>query len=182
MSALTQEVGFGCENLGLPRSLIVERVTEALNFVGLSGFEDREPAALSGGQQQRLAIACVLAMDPELLVLDEPTSELDPIGAEQVMEVIARLNQELGKTIVLVTHDMDFVARMPARVMLLCDRHLVEDASPQKIFSNMELLASARIRAPQVCEVVHGLRLQGYTNERRTDHFGCHAAIPSGNA
>ncbi|NPV56135.1 MAG: ATP-binding cassette domain-containing protein [Anaerolineae bacterium] len=157
-----QEVGFGCENLGLPRPVILERVKQALDFVGLSGLEEREPTALSGGQQQRLAIACVLAMDPEILVLDEPTSELDPIGAEQVMDVIARMNQELGKTILLVTHDMEFVTKYASRVMLLNDRRLIMDGTPQEIFSKVELLAQSRIRPPQVCEVAEGLRQLGY--------------------
>lgn len=151
--SVLQEVAFGCENLGLPRTKIQERVEQALDFVGLSGYEEREPSALSGGQQQRLAIACVLAMDPELLVLDEPTSELDPIGAEQVMDVIARLNRELGKTIILVTHDMEFVTRYASRILLLFDHKLIEDGSPQKIFSNPALLEQARIRPPQVCEL-----------------------------
>lgn len=161
-----QEVAFGCENLGLPREQIQERVSQALEFVSLTGYEDREPSALSGGQQQRLAMACVLAMDPELLVLDEPTSELDPIGAEQVMDVIARLNRELGKTIYMVTHDMEFVTRYASRVLLLYDHHLIEDGSPQKIFSNTALLEKARIRPPQVCEMAQILFQDGYPLER----------------
>jgi energy-coupling factor transporter ATP-binding protein EcfA2 len=161
-----QEVAFGCENLGLSRAVIQERVSQALAFVGLSGFEDREPSAMSGGQQQRLAMACVLAMDPEILVLDEPTSELDPIGAEQVMEVIARLNRELGKTILMVTHDMEFVTRYASRVLLLYDHRLIEDSSPQNIFSNTALLEQARIRPPQVCELAHRLLEDGYSLER----------------
>ena len=157
-----QEVAFGCENLGLPREEIKERVSQALEFVGLNGIEDREPSTLSGGQQQRLAMACVLAMDPELLVLDEPTSELDPIGAEQVMDVIARLNRELGKTIFMVTHDMEFVTRYSSRVLLLFDHRLIEDGTPQKIFSNTALLEQARIRPPQVCELAQSLSKDGY--------------------
>jgi energy-coupling factor transporter ATP-binding protein EcfA2 len=160
-----QEVAFGCENLGLPRPKIQERVSQALDFVGLSGYEDREPSALSGGQQQRLAMACVLAMDPELLVLDEPTSELDPIGAEQVMDVIARLNRELGKTIFMVTHDMEFVTKYASRVLLLYNHCLIDDGSPQKIFSNTALLEQARIRPPQVCDLAQSLIRRGYRLE-----------------
>jgi energy-coupling factor transporter ATP-binding protein EcfA2 len=157
-----QEVAFGCENLGLPREKIQERVNEALKFVGLEGYEEREPSALSGGQQQRVAIACVLAMDPEVLVLDEPTSELDPIGSEQVMEVIARMNKELGKTIFLVTHDMEFVARYADRVLVFNECCLVEDGTPEKVFSQAALLKDARIRPPQVCELALGLQERGY--------------------
>jgi energy-coupling factor transport system ATP-binding protein len=161
-----QEVGFGCENLGWPRQKIQKRVEEALAFVGLSGYESRQPSALSGGQQQRVAIACVLAMDPEILVLDEPTSELDPIGSEQVMEVIARLNRELGKTIFMVTHDMEFVAKYASRVLVLNDCCLMEDGNPQDIFGKEDLLKAARIRPPQVCEVSQQLRLHGYSIPR----------------
>ncbi len=157
-----QEVAFGCENLGLPRETIRHRVEEALDFVGLAGFEAREPSALSGGQQQRVAIACVLAMNPEVLVLDEPTSELDPIGSEQVMEVIARMNRELDKTIFLVTHDMEFVARFAKRVLVLNNGTLIEDGSPQAVFSQASLLREARIRPPQVCEVLLSLADYGY--------------------
>lgn len=151
------EVAFGCENLGLPRNEIRKRVSTALEFVGLSGFEDREPGALSGGQQQRVAIACVLAMEPEVLVLDEPTSELDPIGSEQVMEVIARLNRELGKTVFLVTHDMDVVTRYADRVLVLCDGKLLMEGTPRDVFSLPSLLEDARIRPPQVCEIMYSL-------------------------
>lgn len=151
------EVAFGCENLGLPRDEIERRVKTALEFVGLSGFEEREPGALSGGQQQRVAIACVLAMEPEVLVLDEPTSELDPIGSEQVMEVIARLNRELGKTVFLVTHDMDVVTRYADRVLVLCDGKLLMEGTPRDVFSLPSLLEDARIRPPQVCEVMYSL-------------------------
>ncbi len=161
-----QEVAFGCENLGLPREVIQRRVQEALDFVGLAGFEKREPSALSGGQQQRVAIACVLAMNPEVLVLDEPTSELDPIGSEQVMEVIARMNRELKKTIFLVTHDMEFVAKYASRVLVLNQGCLVEDNTPEAVFCQAELLKQARIRPPQVCDVMQGLKQDGYPVER----------------
>ena len=152
-----EEVAFGCENLGLPRELIAEKVRQALDFVGLAGYDERAPGALSGGQQQRVAIACVLAMDPSILVLDEPTSELDPIGSEQVMQVIARINRELGKTVFLVTHDMEFVARYADRVLVLTDGTLLEDGTPEQVFAQPDLLKRARIRAPQVSEVAHGL-------------------------
>ncbi len=157
-----QEVAFGCENLGMPRQEIRQRVQQALEFVGLAGLDDREPSTLSGGQQQRVAIACVLAMDPEVLVLDEPTSELDPIGSEQVMEVIARMNRELKKTIFLVTHDMDFVARFASRVLVLNQGCLVEDAAPEAVFAQAALLEQARIRPPQVCAVAQQLLARGY--------------------
>jgi len=155
------EVAFGCENLGMPREMILQNIRKAMEFVGLEGLEDRQPSALSGGQQQRVAIACVLAMDPEVLVLDEPTSELDPIGSEQVMRVVARLNRELGKTIVLVTHDTEFAAQYADRVLVLSEGSLVCDGTPKEIFKQEELLAKVRVRAPQVCQAAFELRRRG---------------------
>jgi len=155
------EVAFGCENLGMAPPHIREALQEALAFVGLEGYEQRQPSALSGGQQQRVAIACVLAMKPEVLVLDEPTSELDPVGSEQVMGVIARLNQELGKTVVLVTHDMEFVAQYAGRVLVLSQGALVSDGTPREIFCQEELLGRVQIRPPQVCQAAFALRKRG---------------------
>lgn len=173
------EVAFGCENLGIPRNEIRERITRALSFVKLEGFERREPAALSGGQQQRIAMACVLAMDPEVLVLDEPTSELDPLGSEQVMEVIARLNRDLGKTVFLVTHNAEFVAQYADRVLVINQGQLIEDGTPQEVFSNEELMRSANIRPPQVSEIAFNLRRNGLPIEKipitldaASDYFG----------
>lgn len=156
------EVAFGCENLGLPRQEIRQRAQEALAFTELEGLEDRQPSTLSGGQQQRVAIACVLAMRPDVLVLDEPTSELDPLGSEQVMGVIARLNRELGKTVILVSHDTAFVAQYAQRVLVLYEGRLVEDGTPKQVFSNQELLRQAKIRPPQVCEIAFELRSRGF--------------------
>lgn len=156
------EVAFGCENLGFPRSRIQENVRQSLAFVGLEGFEQRQPSALSGGQQQRVAIACVLAMEPTVLVLDEPTSELDPLGSEQVMQVIARLNRELGKTILLVTHNTEFVAQYADRVLVLNEGRLVADDTPAEIFSREKLLRETRIRPPQVSELAFVLQSMGY--------------------
>jgi energy-coupling factor transporter ATP-binding protein EcfA2 len=156
------EVAFGCENLGIPRERIRRNLQEALAFVGLPGFEERQPSALSGGQQQRVAIACVLAMEPEVLLLDEPTSELDPMGSEQVMEVIARLNRELGKTVVLVTHDTEFVAQYADRVLVLYQGCLVSDSTPRETFSQPELMARVQVRPPQVCEAAFALSQRGF--------------------
>lgn len=155
------EVAFGCENLGLAREIIRNRVTESLAFVGLEGYEKREPTALSGGQQQRVAIACVLAMQPDVLILDEPTSELDPLGSEQVMGVIARLNRELGKTVILVSHDTGFVAQYANRVLVLNEGCLIADDTPKNIFSKIELLRTAKIRPPQVCEIAFEMIRRG---------------------
>lgn len=160
------EVAFGCENLGIPRDEIRRRITRALEFVKLEGYEKREPAALSGGQQQRIAIACVLAMEPEVLVLDEPTSELDPLGSEQVMEVIARLNNELGKTVFLVTHNSEFVAQYADRVLVVSQGSLINDGAPRQVFSQEELIKNANVRLPQVSEIAFNLRRNGLPIDR----------------
>lgn len=155
------EVAFGCENLGLPREVIRQRIQETLAFIGLEGLEEREPSSLSGGQQQRAAIACVLAMQPDVLVLDEPTSELDPVGSQQVMQIIARLNRELGKTIVLVSHDTEFIAQFADRLIVLDEGRLVGDGSPKEIFSQVDFLHQVRIQPPQVTEVAYKMRQRG---------------------
>ncbi|MBN1538312.1 MAG: ATP-binding cassette domain-containing protein [Anaerolineales bacterium] len=156
------EIAFGCENLGFPRQKIIQNLHDALTFVGLQGYENRQPTALSGGQQQRVAIACVLAMEPDVLVLDEPTSELDPIGSEQVMETITRLNRSLGKTVILVSHDTEFIAQFADRVLVINDGSLVLDGSPREVFSKADLLSSCRIRPPQVCQLSYELRKKGF--------------------
>lgn len=155
------EIAFGCENLGMPRQKILQNLHDALTFVGLQGYESRQPSALSGGQQQRVAIACVLAMEPDVLVLDEPTSELDPMGSEQVMEVINRLNRELGKTVILVSHDTEFIAQFADRVLVINDGALILDGTPREVFSQADLLASNHIRPPQVSQLSFEVRQRG---------------------
>lgn len=156
------EIAFGCENLGMPRQKILQNLHETLTFVGLQGYETRQPSALSGGQQQRVAIACVLAMEPDVLVLDEPTSELDPMGSEQVMDVINRLNRGLGKTVILVSHDTEFIAQYADRVLVINDGMLILDGTPREVFSQADLLASNCIRPPQVSQLSFELRQRGY--------------------
>lgn len=155
------EIAFGCENLGMPRQKILQNLHETLTFVGLQGYETRQPSALSGGQQQRVAIACVLAMEPDVLVLDEPTSELDPMGSEQVMDVINRLNRGLGKTVILVSHDTEFIAQYADRVLVINDGMLILDGTPREVFSQADLLASNCIRPPQVSQLSFELRQRG---------------------
>ncbi len=156
------EVAFGCENLGLSPERIKKNIQEALEFVGLTGIEDREPSSLSGGQQQRVAIACVLAMQPKVLILDEPTSELDPLGSKQVFEVIYRLNRELGKTVILVSHETEYIARFADRVIVLNEGEIIMDSTPQEVFANKKVLKKANIRPPQVSDIAFTLQARGY--------------------
>lgn len=151
------EVAFGPENLGYPPDVIRTNMCEALETVGLIGLENRKPTQLSGGQKQRLAIASVLAMKPKILVLDEPTSEIDPAGSEQVFSVLRKLNRENGMTIVLVSHKSEFVAEFAHRVVVLKDGRLLAQGTPKKIFSNEDVMREASIVAPQVSELAFRL-------------------------
>ncbi|NJE08291.1 ABC transporter ATP-binding protein [Thermococcus sp. M39] len=128
-----KEVAFGPKNLGLSKDEIEQRVRLALKSVNLEGYEDRSPYSLSGGEKQRLAIACVLAMKPKYLILDEPTTGLDEKSAESVKEVIRKLRRE-GHGIMLITHDMELVLELAERVILLYDGTKVFDGSVDEFF------------------------------------------------
>ncbi|MEM1556096.1 MAG: ATP-binding cassette domain-containing protein [Candidatus Bathyarchaeia archaeon] len=134
--ALTVEkdVAFGLENLGLPREEIHRRVDWALRVTGIYDLKDRAPFELSGGQQQRVAIASVLAMQPEIIVLDEPTSFLDPLSAKSILESIYQLNRELGITVILVEHRLDLAVRYANRVIIMDQGRIILDNSPREVF------------------------------------------------
>lgn len=134
--ALTVEkdVAFGLENLGLPREEIRRRVDWALKVTGIYDLKDRAPFELSGGQQQRVAIASVLAMQPEIIVLDEPTSFLDPLSAKSILESIYQLNRELGITVILVEHRLDLAVRYANRVIIMDQGRIILDNSPREVF------------------------------------------------
>jgi len=134
--ALTVErdVAFGLENLGLPRDEIQRRVDWALKVTGTYALRNKAPFELSGGQKQRVAIASVLAMQPEVIVLDEPTSFLDPLSAKNILEVINQLNKNLKITIILVEHRLDLAARYANRVMVMNEGRIILDGDPRKIF------------------------------------------------
>lgn len=135
-----EEVGFGLENLGVPKPEMDRRIEAALAGTGLLELKDRSPYALSGGQQQRLAIASVLAMQPQVLVLDEPTSHLDPTGSRQVLEVLQRLTDERGTTVVLVAHNLEWLAERADRVLLLENGAVRADGSPREVLSSTEAM------------------------------------------
>jgi len=136
--SVEKDVAFGLENLGVQREEIRERVDWALKTTGIYDLKDRAPYELSGGQQQRVAIASVLAMQPEIIVLDEPTSFLDPVGARQIFEVINGLNKNLGITIVLVEHRLDLTTKYANRVIVMEKGRIVLDGNPRKVFSSEE--------------------------------------------
>jgi energy-coupling factor transporter ATP-binding protein EcfA2 len=138
-------------------------IPETLELVGLAGFEDRSPLGLSGGQQQRLAIAAVLAMKPQILIMDEPTSNLDPIGKQEVFDMAAKLNRERGMTVIVIEHEVEVLARYADRVVVLDGGRVVMNGTPQEILSNVDALAALHLRAPESAAVAtlldreHGL-------------------------
>jgi energy-coupling factor transporter ATP-binding protein EcfA2 len=162
-SSVLSEMALGLENIGVPREDMLQRIAEALEIVGLSGFEERSPMALSGGQQQRLAIAAALVMYPQVLVLDEPTSNLDPIGKEEVFSVAARLNQEHEMTIVVVEHEVEVIASYADRVIIMDEGRIVSSGSASDVFTDVDHLQRVGVRPPQVTEIVSGLTKRGYS-------------------
>jgi cobalt/nickel transport system ATP-binding protein len=159
--SVEEDVAFGPINMGLSRAEVETRVKEALEMVGLSGFEDRAPHHLSGGQKKLVAIAGILAMRPEVIVLDEPTAGLDPLSSTRVLDLIMKMNRELGITLLLSTHDVDLVPYFAERVFVLHHGKLEADGGPEEIFSDPELLRKAHLRLPRVAEVFELLRQEG---------------------
>ena len=149
-TSVKSEVAFGPENLSLPPQEIEERVRWALDVVRLGGYEERLPGSLSGGQKQRLAIAANIAMRPDILVLDEATSQLDPVGVEEVLSVVHELNRKYGITILMATDASEMIARLMDRVVVLDQGQLVVDETPRQIFANTPLFKKLMIRLPQV--------------------------------
>lgn len=159
--SVEEDIAFGPINMGLSRSEVEMRVKEALEMVGLTGFEERAPHHLSGGQKKLVAIAGILAMRPEVIVLDEPTAGLDPLSSTRVLELIMKMNRELGITLLLSTHDVDVVPYFAERVFVLHHGRLEADGSPDEIFSDPELLRKAHLRLPRVAEVFEMLQQKG---------------------
>ncbi len=157
-SSVLNEVAFGPENLGVPAEEILERAHWALEVVGLAGFEERLPTSLSGGQKQRLAIAAAMTSRPSILVLDEATSQLDPLGVVEVMSVVRELNEKYGMTIVMATDQSEEVARVANRIAVLHEGKLVTLGTPRQIFADTGLFKRYMIRSPQVSQL--GTRLQ----------------------
>jgi len=157
--SVERDVAFGPENLGLPRDEIRRRVDWALQATGISHLRNMAPYELSGGQQQRAAIASVLAMKPTLIVLDEPTSFLDPKSAQEILDVISRLNRELKITIFLVEHRLDTVSRHADRVIVMDKGRVVLDGKPLNVYGEEAWLIG--IGVPKVTMLFHLLRKDG---------------------
>ncbi len=136
--SIEKDVAFGLENLGVPREEMWERVEWALKLTGIYDLRERSPHEVSGGQQQRVAIAAVLAMRPQIIVLDEPTSFLDPLSAEKIFEVIHELNKKLGITVVLVEHRLDLTAKYADHIIIMDEGKVCFDGDPRRILSTEE--------------------------------------------
>lgn len=159
-TVVDEDVGFGPENLGIPTEDIWTRVENALAKVGMLGFRDRSPNRLSGGQKQRVAIAGVVAMQPECIVLDEPTAMLDPNGRKEVLEVVRELNKKEGVTVILITHYMEEVV-FADHVYVMDAGKIVMEGTPKEIFSEVDRLKSLRLAVPQVTELAYELKQSG---------------------
>jgi len=155
-----QDVAFGPVNLGYPEEKVREAVGNALRNVGLEGFERRPPHRLSAGEKKRVAIAGVLAMDPDLLVLDEPTSSLDPAGSEDTMELLEELHQA-GKTIILSTHDVELAYPWADRAILMRQGEILQEDVPEMAFGDPDLVRRARLSVPVLLELYLELARRG---------------------
>lgn len=154
------DVAFGPENLGVDPKEIRARVDEALKNVGMYEFRESEPHKLSGGQKQRVAIAGIIAMKPQCIVLDEPTAMLDPRGRREVMKTVRRLNKEFGITVIFITHYMDEAAKAD-RVVVMDGGKIILDGAPKKVFSNVKILKKAGLDVPQATELSLALSQEG---------------------
>lgn len=159
-TVVEEDVAFGPENIGVPTEEIWRRVEESLTAVGMTAYRNHSPNKLSGGQKQRVAIAGIMAMRPECIILDEPTAMLDPSGRKEVMRTVHELNKNEGVTILLITHYMDEVIDAD-RVIVMDGGKVVMQGTPKEIFSQVERLKEYRLDVPQVTELAYELKKEG---------------------
>lgn len=159
-TVVEEDVGFGPENLGVPTEDIWRRVEESLEAVGMISYRHHSPNKLSGGQKQRVAIAGVVAMHPQCIVLDEPTAMLDPNGRKEVLQAVRQLNQKEGVTVILITHYMEEVI-FADKVFVMDEGRIVMQGTPREVFSQVETLQSYRLDVPQVTLLAYELRKSG---------------------
>ena len=159
-TVVEEDVAFGPENLGFPPEEIRARVESALKAVGMYKHRGKEPHKLSGGQKQRVAIAGILAMKPECILFDESTAMLDPKGRRSIMRIIRKMHDEMGKTVVYITHYMEEAA-IADRVIVMEDGKVIDDGTPYEVFSNIEKIRSVGLDVPQSTELAELLREDG---------------------
>lgn len=159
-STVAAEVSFGPMNLRLPRDEVARRVDHALDYMDLQAFRARPPHDLSGGEKKRVSIADILAMESEVILLDEPAASLDPAGEERLERVLDRLSDE-GRTLLISTHDVDFAFRWATRAVVFSAGRILADDTPQAVFGDAALLRQAHLRRPVLAEVFAALRARG---------------------
>ena len=159
-TVVEEDVGFGPENIGVPTDEIWARVDDSLTKVGMLKHRKKSPNRLSGGQKQRVAIAGVIAMQPECIIMDEPTAMLDPTGRKSVLRTVHELNEKLGITVILITHYMEEVIDAD-HVFVMDSGHIVMQGTPREIFSEVEKLKKYRLDVPQVTELAYELKKSG---------------------
>ena len=160
-NVVEDDVAFAPENLGVPPTEIRQRVDAALKQVGMFEYREHAPHLLSGGQKQRVAIAGVIAMEPKIIVLDEPTAMLDPMGRREVISTISRLCREKGMTVVLITHHMDECVGAD-RLVVMSNGNIVADGSPARVFSQVELMESEGLTVPETTRLLFDLNREGF--------------------
>ncbi|MBE6504960.1 MAG: ATP-binding cassette domain-containing protein [Methanobrevibacter millerae] len=156
-----EDVAFGPMNLGLSYEEVEKRMNEALTLVGMEKFKDKTPHHLSGGQQKRVAIAGIIAMKPEIMILDEPTAGLDPQGVEKVLDILNNLNKE-GMSIVISSHDIEMVNGFAEKIFVLNEGEILASGDKDEIFSDKELLKKAHLKAPITTEILYQLKEKGF--------------------
>lgn len=155
-----EDVAFGPMNLGLDYDEVKRRISESLEMVGMSGFEDKTPHHLSGGQQKRVAIAGIIAMKPEIMILDEPTAGLDPEGVDKVLNILNKLNSK-GISIVISSHDIEMVNQFANKIYVLYDGEIIASGDKHQIFSDEKLLKKAHLKSPITTEILYKLKENG---------------------
>jgi cobalt/nickel transport system ATP-binding protein len=153
-----QDVAFGPLNLGLPPEQVKKIVADALQVVGMAEFEEKPPHFLSLGQKKRVALAGVLAMEPEIIIMDEPTSNLDPRATSEILHLLLQLNKEKGITLLLATHDVDMVPLFATKMFILNKGKLVSEGTPKETFSDSELIRKVNLRSPRLTHLFEVLK------------------------
>jgi cobalt/nickel transport system ATP-binding protein len=161
---LSQDIAFGPTNLGLPKKEVEERVKWALEVTELRGLEGKAPQNLSTGQKKRAAIAGVLAMKPEVMVLDEPMANLDPRTATKILRLLLQLNKELGITLIIATHDVDLVPLFATKICILNKGKIILEGTPEEVFSQADMIRSLDLRLPRITHLFEILRKNNQVN------------------